>query len=351
MVFSSAAGETHVRKLIVAMIALFAVLGAGAVDAAPNVAGMTNRTVKVGTLNRTFIVHVGRKVGTTMAAPVVFMFHGTGGDGERFYGVSGWREKADAEGLIAVFPDALTYCYLDDENRDGDFTDQGERQVFSKWASGQLNTPAMPLCPASDVSQAPARVRAEVDHPFQDDVLFVDAMVAFLKANYTIDDKRLYASGFSNGAQFVARLAAERSQVFAALAAHAGNLTVTPKPARSLPFLLSVGSLDDRFARVTGVPRIPIAPSLLSDVPVLKTGFIAPMLAQLGLADASTYDQPMVNGVKAARLVFDKPTGTGKGSLTFVVIDRNDHAYPNGQNHPVVMANVVWAFFAAQKLP
>jgi hypothetical protein len=59
----------------------------------------------------------------------------------------------------------------------------------------------------------------------------------------------------------------------------------------------------------------------------------------------------MISGVKAARFVFDKPTGAGKGSLTFVVIDKNDHAYPNGQNHPVVMANVVWAFFAAQKLP
>ena len=31
-----------------------------------------------------------------MASPVAFMFHGTGGDGEKFYNISGWKEKADA---------------------------------------------------------------------------------------------------------------------------------------------------------------------------------------------------------------------------------------------------------------
>ena len=42
-------------------------------------------------------------------APVVFMFHGGSGDGERFLKISGWREQADATGLIAVFPTGERY--------------------------------------------------------------------------------------------------------------------------------------------------------------------------------------------------------------------------------------------------
>ena len=44
--------------------------------------------------------------------PLVFMFHGTSGDGERFLRISGWREQADATGLVAVFPTGLRYRML-----------------------------------------------------------------------------------------------------------------------------------------------------------------------------------------------------------------------------------------------
>ena len=135
-----------------------------------NVPGTTNRTVTVQGLQREFVVHVGSSVGTSTSAPIVFMLHGTSGDGRQFLQISGWREKADQEGIIAVFPSALPHCFYEDENNDGDFADADERKVTTKWAHGELGVPAtMPLCPAAVIASLPSQNRALVDHPLADE--------------------------------------------------------------------------------------------------------------------------------------------------------------------------------------
>ena len=45
------------------------------------------------------------------------MFHGSSGTGEQFLQGSGWREQADATGLVAVFPTGLRYRVLDNGRR------------------------------------------------------------------------------------------------------------------------------------------------------------------------------------------------------------------------------------------
>jgi len=52
---------------------------------------------------REFIIYRPANLPVNRSTPVVFAFHGTGGGGENFYEESGWREKADADGFVAVF--------------------------------------------------------------------------------------------------------------------------------------------------------------------------------------------------------------------------------------------------------
>ena len=54
-----------------------------------------------------------RRPVTGSQAPVVFMFHGSSGTAPQFLRISGWREQADATGLIAVFPQGLRYRILE----------------------------------------------------------------------------------------------------------------------------------------------------------------------------------------------------------------------------------------------
>lgn len=57
-----------------------------------------------------------------------------------------------------------------------------------------------------------------------DDVAFVRALIDTLKANYTIDSNRIYASGMSNGGFMALRLACELSDKIAAVASVAGGM-------------------------------------------------------------------------------------------------------------------------------
>ena len=74
-------------------------------------------------------------------------------------------------------------------------------------------------------------------------------MLADLRARLPLDPARVYASGFSNGGEFTARLAVERSGVFAAAGFSAGGLQQVHVPDRPIPMALTLGTLDDRVLR------------------------------------------------------------------------------------------------------
>ncbi len=322
------------------------------VPTARNVPGTFTRSITVGGMSRTFIEYVGSSVGTSTAAPIVMVIHGTGQDGQRFYDISTWRARADENGLIILFPNALHYCYREDKNGDGDFTDPGDLEAVSKWTDGKLGDPAArPFCSPADVATLNAAQQAAINHPFQDDILFVDAMVSYEKQNRVINEKRINGTGFSNGAGFTSRLAIERSNLFAALGGHAGTLGPTPVPGRAMSFAHTLGSRDDGFTAFLGVPAIQISSSLLTTYPALAAIFVGPMLTQLKLTQAYVYTEPVVGGKKVGRFTFSTSTVGATNSYTFSVIEDNTHEYPNGSNHPLVMASVLWSFFQTQQLP
>ncbi len=76
------------------------------------------------------------------------------------------------------------------------------------------------------------------------DVHFFDAVLRTLQRKYRVDDRRVYATGFSNGAFFVYLLWDERPQVFAALAPCAAVIRNTVHPAQPRPLLHIAGKQD-----------------------------------------------------------------------------------------------------------
>ena len=78
------------------------------------------------------------------------------------------------------------------------------------------------------------------------DLPFFDAMLATLRTKYRIDDKRVYAAGFSNGAMFSLLLWDKRASALAGIAVCAGVLIdahpTTPRP------LIHIAGERDRIA-------------------------------------------------------------------------------------------------------
>jgi polyhydroxybutyrate depolymerase len=80
------------------------------------------------------------------------------------------------------------------------------------------------------------------------DLRLVDAALADLRKKYHVDDNRIYATGFSNGAAFTFLLWAERPNVFAAYAVVAGRLRPSVQPKQQQPILHVAGVNDPQIA-------------------------------------------------------------------------------------------------------
>jgi polyhydroxybutyrate depolymerase len=76
------------------------------------------------------------------------------------------------------------------------------------------------------------------------DLKLVDAALASLRKKYNVDDDRIYATGFSNGAMFTYLIWAERPEVFAAYAPVAGRLRPSVQPKQPRPLFHVAGQRD-----------------------------------------------------------------------------------------------------------
>ncbi len=289
--------------------------------------GVNCRIVEVDGHPRRFVVYVPRhRPVTGPLRPVVFMFHGSSGTGEQFLKVSGWREQADETGLVAVFPTGLRYRVLDSGRRS------------TKWN-------AFDLAEQVDLDERPPGYPEDAPWP-ADDVGFTDSIMRDIGARLPIDRRRVYASGFSNGAGFAARLAVERSEKLAAAAFSAGALPAAQSPARPIPTWLTLGSLDDRVLAQTDLTELPLDPASLLAVPVVASTLDA-HLDTLGLDR-----RPFGTIALRASTEFRWPE-TGPAGFRFTLLGGLEHKYPHVRNNDAGFeaAPEFWEFFRSHRLP
>ena len=312
--------------------------------------GRIVRRLVVDGIQREFLIHVPQRVDGSTRVPVVIMIHGTSGSGGKFYNISGWVEKADATGFIAVFPSALSYCLGDDDDRDG-VIEPDEYRITTKWAAGQLGTPLMPLCTDEQIAKLPPDRQAQIQsRTVRDDVAFFDAIVASIRQDLPVDPRRLYVTGFSNGGQMSGRLLMERSNTFAAFAMAAGGPAVPGPAQRPAPVVFSVGSLDDGFLEASGLTELPLDDSLVFLSPF--DGLVQRLTGAVGLdPTARTFLAGKVNGKTVATHNYATSLLGADNQLVLAVIEDATHQYPNGTNHPVVMTELLWPFFLRYSLP
>ena len=70
-------------------------------------AGDTTHTVQVGSVSRTYVLHVPAAYDGKQAVPLVVDFHGIGGSGSSELTGSPYPARLDPEGVIMAFPDGL----------------------------------------------------------------------------------------------------------------------------------------------------------------------------------------------------------------------------------------------------
>jgi polyhydroxybutyrate depolymerase len=288
--------------------------------------GANCRSIVVDGAQRQFIVYVPAHPKARPAHPAVaLMFHGSSGTAPQFLKISGWREKADETGLIAVFPQGAKYFVLD------------KQRWSTKWNSFGLEN-------AVDLSKRPPGYPATGPWP-ADDVKYVNSLVADVLGHTNADPKRVYLNGFSNGGEFCARLAVEGAGRYRAAGCSSGGLDKVHVARVRIPVVTFIGSVDDRvLEQIPSLKAIPLDANELLKQPLLAT-FLSNHAASFGLANRFT----PVGSAHQLELRFTQPlAGNGARNVYhFDVLDRVKHQYANGHNNPLhfVAADLAWAFY------
>ena len=160
-----------------------------------------------GGLTRTYYIHLPQSYDKQHMVPLVLAFHGSSSTGKNLAQQTHLNTIADTGGFIAVYPD-------------------GYQQ---QWADGRGTTPP--------------------EQAGVNDVEFVSDLIDKLVGELAIDKSRVYVTGMSNGGIFSERLGCELASKITAIASVSGTMAAKTaqqcQPARSIPFMLFMGTNDN----------------------------------------------------------------------------------------------------------
>ena len=109
-------------------------------------------------------------------------------------------------------------------------------------------------------------------------------------------------------------------------------------------------SLDDRFLVPLGLPSLPLDETFL-DIPEIRQG-MSEIALDVQLDDTQfTFEPTPVQGHVVPIFRYDHSLVCADNVFLAAVIEGATHQYPNGTNHPLVMADALWSFFSQYSLP
>ena len=287
------------------------------------VVGKNRFTTQVNGDTREYYVHVPKSYNKSTPIPVVFMLHGSSGDGEKFYNISGWKELGEVENILTVYPSSWHYCIIED----------GERKNTTKW---NVYPGTFEYCSG----QTP-----------RDDIKFLNQVIDELEQKFNVNQKMIYMVGFSNGGQMTGRVGVEMSNRVAAVVEADGTFGAgnTYTPQRLLPNLLQLGTDDDRFIpKVFGGAPAPMNfDELFAKSPAMR-GIIGTYITTYKLNPKYT------TGGDPNKIIwadYKGVSGNPNNVFRFALIKGMTHLYPNGKNFPVPGAELNWKWLKQFKLP
>ena len=269
---------------------------------------------------REYWIHVPAIYNEDKETPVVFMLHGTSGDGEKFYNISGWKELAEEENLITIYPSSWRYCIID----------EGITKNTTKW----------------NIFPVSKWVYCAGQNP-RDDIKFLSQVLDETKRRFNIDDQRVYLAGFSNGGAMAYRCAVEMGNVLAAIVESGGSYSQDTfyAPLRNVPITFQLGNEDAKwFGEGETYP--------MSKFDSLVSGSLGQRIVN---SHALTFDLKTTytrSGSEDIALIanFESHDPTDEHEFNFILVKGLAHNYPNGNNHPLKGAELNWEWMKQYKI-
>ncbi len=123
---------------------------------------LLRKEMRSGSFDLEFFVHIPSHYHKDLPTPMVLVFHGGGGHAQQIAKFSGFNKISEEKGFLVIYPEAI--------NRH--WNDGRENQKFPR------------------------------HHATINDVAWIGKLIFKLQKTYSVDNKRIYAVGISNGGIF-----------------------------------------------------------------------------------------------------------------------------------------------------
>ena len=186
--------------------------------------------MRSGVLKRNYRLYIPSGYQKGKPAPLIVALHGGLGTGKIMEEQAGISDDADRAGMLVAYPDGIGRGW----NAGSCCGDPMEKQV--------------------------------------NDVLFMRNLIEDVKSKYSVDARRIYGTGFSNGAMLLHRVACEAPDLFTAIAPVSGGIMLPECKAKTAPAVLLVqGRADERIFWDGGTFSGTYRPSIKEIVASLRT--------------------------------------------------------------------------------
>ena len=258
-------------------------------------------SIAIGGRARTYFVHTPPAYNGRKALPLVLVLHGGGQSPESAEWMSGMSIKADSENFLVAYPSGT-----------------GRLSRMPTWNSGNCCGYAL---------------ENKVD-----DVAFLSALIDKLKQDYSVDSKRVYVTGISNGGMMSYRLACEAAHKIAAIAPVEGAQNLECQPDGPVSVIVFHGTADGHVAFDGGTSKYQIGPARTDNSVASAVSFWAredscdgtPEIEKTSAVHTQTYI-----GCK------------GGTAVKLYAIQGGHHNWPGGRlsGNQIPATDLMWAFF------
>lgn len=313
--------KRHKGLIALACLALgFPMLGC------PASAPSARDSISVDGAKRTYSLHLPLSYDPGTPVPLVIALHPFAVTGTYMRALTGFDAIADSEGFAVVYPDGKRRLW------NGDPTPQSNAGAFGQPA---------------------------------DDVAFISALIDKLAAEYSIDTRRVYVAGASNGALMTHRLACELSEKLAAVATAMTTLPAgwndSVSASGPMPILMIQG-IDDPFFPWEGgtVQQGPFLSSQYLSMPDTVAFWTEANGALIPPVSVPYPDLDSTDGATATQDTY--AAGPGGADVVLIAIDGGGHTWPGSDiNFPESLvgrtcfdfdaSQVIWEFFKQHARP
>lgn len=294
---------------------LFVLVGATSAGAQVRT-GEIEGTLEAGGATRTYRVYVPARYDGKKPVPLVIALHGGGGAGRGMNTLTRLNDVADAHGFLVVYPDGR----------------------FRHWNDGR---------------QSGAAESREVD-----DVGFLADLIDALARKYSVDRKRVFATGISNGGFMSQRLACDLSDKVAAIAVVAATmgqeLSGKCNPRQPVSVLLIHGTEDPLVPYEGGRVQVRGGGAIVS-----APDAVGKWVELNGCTAKPKTDSLPDTAEDETRTRRETYTGCRNGTeVIFLTIEGGGHTWPSGPQYLPVRrigrtsgdfdaSALIWEFFAA----